>query len=351
MAPIRWAACSTPALRRLSAFVLVAGVLLTAAFPIRAQSLAEFYAGKQITFIVAGTPAGGGYDIRARLIGKHIGKHIPGNPRNIITQVMPGAIASVNNIYNVSAKDGTVIALPQRTIFTAQYLATEGIKFDLTKFNWIGNVESDVGIIVGGADTIKMSTDDLFTKEIITGSSTAFTMPAVLNALIGTKFKLINGYGGADDRYLAMERGEVMSAGEISWSNLKAAHGNDLRDKKIKPLIQNGRKKAADLPDAPLSRDFAKGDNLLLLDQFLTQRDIGYPLLMPPGVPADRVEAIRAAFMALGTDEEFKVDAKKAKVDFSLMSGAEVQQIVTDLAAMPEPLIQRLRELNGPSGG
>jgi tripartite-type tricarboxylate transporter receptor subunit TctC len=285
------------------------------------------------------------------LVAKHIGKHIPGNPRNVITQVMPGAIASINNVYNTSAKDGTIIALPQRTIFTAQYLATEGIRFDLTKFNWVGNIESDVGIIVGGAQTLNMSDGDLFTKEIITGSSTAFTLPAVLNALIGTKFKLVVGYGGADDRYLAMERGEVMSAGEISWSNLKARNAADLRDNKIKALIQNGRKKAPDLPNVPLSRDYAKGDNLLLLDQFLTQRDIGYPLLMPPGVPADRVAAIRAAFMALATDEEFKSDAAKAKIEFQLMPGAEVQNVVTGLASMPEPLIQRLRELAGPSGG
>jgi tripartite-type tricarboxylate transporter receptor subunit TctC len=315
--------------------------------PAQAQSVAEFYKGKTITMITAGSNDAGSYAIRTRLIGRYIGKHIPGNP-TIVYQHVPGAIAGVNYVYNVAAKNGTAIALAQRTVFTAQYLAPKEIQFDMTKLNWIGNVASDVGVFLAWHTSPVQTADDLFTKEMITAAPSSFSMSTVLNLLIGTKFKVVAGYPTEGERVLAAERGEVEGPGEMSWGTVKGTLSEALQNGHFRVILQNGLKKAPDLPNVPLSRDFATGDNLVLLDTFLMQREVAFPVFMPPGVPADRVAAVRAAFMALAKDAEFQEEAKKLQVDFEPMTGEEVEKAVAQIAALPEPLVQRLKELTGP---
>jgi tripartite-type tricarboxylate transporter receptor subunit TctC len=337
-----------PSRRGVVAGAISTGAFALSGFPARAQSLAEFYEGKTIALIVTGG-SGGGYDLRSRLVSRHLGKHIPGNPKvNIVYMPGAGSVVGMNHVFNVAPKDGTVICSTQRIIFTTPWLAPDGVRFDLTRYNWLGNIGPDYGVVAAWHDSPIQTAADLFTKQMIVAGTGPFTMPLVLNALIGTKFKLIVGYKGVEEMFIATERGEVMGPGEASWSYVRSAKADLIRDKKIRIVLQNALAKAPDLPDVPLSRDYAKGDERRILDTFLVQRELAYPLVMPPDVPADRVAALRTAFMALSTDAEFKEDATKASVDFDLMTGEKVQKIVADIVAMPGPLIARLKTLTQP---
>ena len=346
MITVSWAAASVGIERRTTAFFF-AIALVSASLPVQAQSPAEFYKDKTINFIVTGGQ-GGGYDLRSRLVARHLGKHIPGNPR-ISVSYMPGAgsVVGMNHVFNVAPRDGTVICSTQRIIFTTPWLAPEGVRFELTKYNWLGNVGADHGVVAAWHASPIQTADDLFTKEMIVAGTGPFTMPLVLNALIGTKFKLITGYKGVEDMFLATERGEVMGPGEASWSFVRTAKADLIREKKIRIVLQSALEKAPDLQDVPLSRDFAKNpDDKRILETFLVQRELAYPLVMPPEVPADRVAVLRKAFMALANDAEFKIDAEKSNSsDIEFISGEKVQQIVADIVSMPEPLVARLKDL------
>jgi tripartite-type tricarboxylate transporter receptor subunit TctC len=323
---------------------LVSGMSLMAGAAMAQQSVADFYKGKTITYITTGGP-GGSYDTRTRIMSRHLGKHIPGNP-NIVVQnmVSAGSITAMNHMYNVAPKDGTVICMTQRIIFSTPWLAPDGVQLD--KYPWLGNVGSDAGIIMTWHDTPIQKADDLFTKEMIVAGTGPGTIPVVLNALVGMKFKVITGYKGSADMALAMERGEVMGPGEASWSDIKTSREDWLRDKKIRLILQNGLTKAKDLPDVPLSRDYVKNpDDLKIFDVFMTQRQLSYPILMTPGTPPDRVAALRKAFMDLGNDAEFKAEFDKLNLEFDLMPGQEMQGIVQNIVDMPKPLVDRFKGL------
>jgi tripartite-type tricarboxylate transporter receptor subunit TctC len=322
--------------------------------PAMAQSVAEFYAGKILTVMV-GSDAGGGYDTNARLLARHIGKFIPGNP-TVIVQNKPGAgsITAANYIYTVAPKDGTMIGMVQRGIPLAKLTEQPGIQFDPEKYNWIGNMSSEAGVSVVWETSPVQTTDDLFKKELVIGGSGAGaeneTVPRLLNAVIGTKFKLVAGYKSNTEVLLAMERGEVSGIGSMSWPNIKTSKAEEYKQGKVKILLQNGLKRDPDLPNVPLSLEFAKTDaDRQALEFFFVQNTIARPIMAPPGVPADRVAALRAAVVAMAKDPEFKQDAAKLGLDTEPIGGEEVQRIVAKLSSTPADVVKRVGDATNPN--
>ena len=313
----------------------------------RAQSESQFYAGKTVRIIVSTTP-GGGYDLRARAVSRHLPKHIPGSP-NVVVENMPGggSVVAMNYVYNVAPRDGTVLLMFQRTTLTTPIMAPNGVRFDLTKFTWLGSVGKDPGLIVSWHESPITKTEDIFSKEMIIATTAQTTMPVVLNALIGTKFKIISGYPGSPEMQLAMQRGEVMGPGEWSWSDLR--NSTLYQDHKLNLLLQTNLTRAPDLQNVPLATDFAKNEqDKRILEVFLAPREIAYPIVMPPDVPVSRAAAIEAAILAVGRDREFREDLRKSNVEVEMTPGRDVATIVAGTAALPADMSQRVRELMGP---
>ena len=264
----------------------------------------SFYAGKQIT-LIAGSGVGGGYDLLARLAARHLGRLIPGHP-TIVVQNMPaaGSLVATNQIYNSAPKDGTVIALIQRGMLLAKLSNPSGVRFELEKLNWLGNLNSETGLVLAWHTAPHRRAQDLFERELIVGGQTGVDpeiTPRLYNSLIGTKFKIVTGYNGTAEIALAIERGEVQGIGDWSWASLKKQRPDWLRDKKVTLLIQGALQRDPDLPDLPSALDFVKSDaDRKVMELFFTQKTIARPVIAPPGVPggaarcsADRVRGAR----------------------------------------------------------
>jgi tripartite-type tricarboxylate transporter receptor subunit TctC len=318
-----------------------------------AQSVAEFYAGKQINIIVGGTP-GGGYDAQARLVARHWGKQIPGHPQ-IIVQNMPaaGSLAATNHIYNVAARDGTVVALVQRGMLLIKNWNPAAVRFDLGKLNWIGSINSEVAVTVAWHTAPHKSAQDLFARELIVGGISGVdpeTTPRLFNALIGTKFKIVNGYPGVPEIILAMERGELQGIGDWSWSSMKTARPDWIRDKKVTLLMQASLQKEPELADVPSVLDFIKNEaDRKILELYLTEKTVARPVIAPPGIPADRLAALRSSFIALARDKEFLADAQAAKLDVAPVAGETVDKVVAlILSASPQAAERLGKEIGSP---
>jgi len=297
-----------------AACLLVFGGSIVA--PARAQNAADFYHGKQITFMVGSSP-GGGYDAVARLVARHLGKHIPGNP-GILVQNTPGggSLTMSNRIYHVEPQDGTVLGLVQRGVLLAQLIKQPNVRFDITKFNWIGSVSPDTSLVVAWHTAPVKTVQDLLTMQLIVGgtgvTSDLEASARLLNATMGAKFKIVSGYPGQADILLAMERGEIQGSADWSWSENKTREASYLKDKKINLILQNALKKSPDLPDVPLALDFIKDEtDHKVAEIYFGLKQVARPVLAGPGVPADRLALLRNAFMALKDDPEFKADSAK----------------------------------------
>jgi tripartite-type tricarboxylate transporter receptor subunit TctC len=305
----------------------------------------DFYAGKQLT-VIAGAAAGGGYDLLARLMARHLGKHIPGQP-TVIVQNMPaaGSLAAANYIYNVAPKDGSVIGIIQRGMLLAKLSNPGGVRFELDKLNWIGSLNSEVGVSFAWHTAPLHAAKDLFEQELIVGGMTGVdpeTTPRLYNALLGTKFKIINGYNGTTEIGLAMERGEVQGIGDWSWSSLKKQRPDWLRNKEITLLMQGALHKDPELPDLPSALDFIKNDtDRKIMELYFTQKTAARPVIAPPDIPADRLATLRKAFIALATDQDFLADAEKSKLDVAPISGEAVEKVIAVIAATPPEIAER----------
>jgi tripartite-type tricarboxylate transporter receptor subunit TctC len=333
-------------LSQLIAIVLTA---LSAASAWAQQSVEEFYRGKKIDLII-GYSSGGTYDLYARLVARHLGNYIPGNP-TIVPRNMPGAASRTAAawVYNIAPKDGTILATADQSLAVAQAMGDKRMNFDTTKFIYIGNPNSENNTTVTWHTSGVKTIEDAKRKEITigaTGSGTSVHYPKAMNALLGTKFKIIVGYPGGNDINLAMERGEVDGRGSNSWMSWKATRPDWLTEKKINILVQIGLSKAPDLPHVPLLTDLAGNEeDRAVLRLLSASATVGRPIFTAPDVPAERVKALRDAFAKMIKDPAFLEQAKKEHFEVDPVTGEDLQKIVAEIVATPQPIAQRLLKI------
>jgi tripartite-type tricarboxylate transporter receptor subunit TctC len=322
--------------------------------PAAAQGVADFYRGKQITFMVGSSP-GGGYDAIARLVARHLVNHIPGNP-GVTVQNTPGggSITMSNRIYRVAPQDGTVLGLVQRGVLLAQLTKQPNVQFDVAKINWIGSVLPESSLVVAWNTAPVKTVQDLLTKQLIVGGTGATSdleaSARLLNATIGAKFKIVSGYPGQGDVLLAMERGEIQGTADWAWSEIKARHADYLAGKKITLLLQNALRKAPDLPDVPLAIDFIKDDTDRKVAQlYFGVKELARPIMAGPGVPADRLAILRAAFMMLRDDADFKADAQTIGIEVDPTPADKIEDYLKLAGSAAPEVVRRLTEVLNPS--
>jgi tripartite-type tricarboxylate transporter receptor subunit TctC len=238
------------------------------------------------------------------------------------------------------------LLLFQRTLLTAPLLSPKNLRFDLAKFNWLGSMGPDNGLLVSWYDSPIRKTEDMFTTPMIIATASQASMPLVFNALIGTKFKIIPGYQGSAEAQLAMQRGEVMGVAEWSWSDLR--NSQLYLQNKINLLMQTGGERLKDLPDVPVPMDFAKSEeDRRILEYFVAPRSLAYPVVLPPEVPQSRMKILRDAFMAMGRDPEFNADIRQAGIDADLAPGEAVEALVQRMTSLSPQMADRIRALVG----
>jgi tripartite-type tricarboxylate transporter receptor subunit TctC len=295
------------------------------------KAVAEFY-GKRSVTIAVGLSPGGNYDLYARLVGRHIGKHIPGNPA-VIVQNLPGAGSRrlANTLANVGPHDGTMIGLPNQGIAMDQALGTAGVKFDARKFHWVGSPVEDNNVFYGWHTSPVKTIEDARTQEFIVGAtgpgSPTTYYPRIMNELIGTKFKVVSGYPGSNELDFAIEKGEV-GGRVVSWTSLKIA-ADWIATGKVNVMLQFGLRKTPELPKVRMLQDLATNPKHREIFEFLCLVPaMGRPFFMPPGAPPDRVAAIRKAFAATMNDPAFREDARRARLDVAPLTGEEITKVV-----------------------
>src|SRR5580692_2493167 len=328
-----------------------AAALFAVLFPVAivlAQSAGDFYKGRDIDLYI-GYSTGGAYDLYARLIGRHIGAHIPGNP-TLIPQNMEGAgsLRLANYLYRVAPQDGSALGTFGRGLAFDPLLIGQGDAFDAQKFNWIGSANNEVSVCVAMKDSGITKFEDLFTKELTVGGTGASAdtdqFPRVLNGVLGTHFKIVQGYPGGNDVVLAMERGEVQGRCGWSWSSVISTHKSWLDDKRMIVLVQLSLSKHPDLPDVPLVMDFAKTDEQRqILKMVFARQVMGRPYVAPPNLPADRVATLRQAFMDTMADKDLLAEADKTGLEINPVSGADVEKLVRDIYATPPGIVERAK--------
>ena len=313
----------------------------------RAQTPAAFYATHPLTVMV-GTSAGGAYDAYGRLVARHLGKHMPGNPQ-IVSQNMPGAggLAAANFLYNTAPKDGSYISIFSRSIPLQPIIDATGVKFDALKFNWIASPANDVSIVFSWGSSKFRKIQDAMEREMIIGASAAGADSAlfayVQNNLIGTKFKVVMGYPGAADYVLAIERGELDGSASSSWSNFTGPRADWVTGKKINVLLQLASEGRPDV-DAPLVTQFARNDlDRRVLEMIFSRQLLAYPFAAPPGVPEERVAALRAGFAELFRDPDFLAEAQRASLEVKPVEGERIRATLAAAYASPPEVVARAR--------
>ena len=314
------------------------------------QPVAEFFKGKTIALVNA-YPPGSSRDAAGRLLIRHLPRHIPGNP-SVITRNMVGAggLVGTNYIFNVAPKDGTEIGLTGGTLPFGPLWSRDGVKFDATKFNWLGSMESWVGLVFVRKGAPAQTWPELLTKEIKVGATgigdVTAIYPRVLNALAGTKFNVVRGYQGTADLNLAIERGEV--DGRVGWcfECAKREKPSWLADQSVLLLLQLAFNRHPDLKDVPSLADIAKTEEARQIMRLVYGgQDMNIPLMLPPEVPADRVAALRKAFDDTMRDPEFLAEAKKIGADVSPMSWQDVEKLIHSAYATPATTIDRAAKI------
>jgi tripartite-type tricarboxylate transporter receptor subunit TctC len=327
----------------------VLGMLLTAGLAgapaAQAQSVAEFYRGKTLTMLV-GVAVGGEYDLLARLLAKHIGRQLPGNP-STVTQNVAGAsgLKVLNYLYNQAPQDGTYMLLVQPTLPAAQAVGLAGVQFDAARLRWIGTIAPSTETLVvwhaAGAKTVEQARE----REIIIGAtsrgSSTYAFPALMNELLGTRFKIVTGYNGGTQINLAMERGEVEGR-DNSWASWKTTKPDWVKEKRI-IVIAQAAPRAPDL-DAPSVEEMAATTaDRRIMELVLSGGNLGRPFAVGPGVPEQRVAALRAAFDAVMMDADFRAKAAALQFDVAPVDGASLQKIVEEVVSTPKELAARAK--------
>jgi tripartite-type tricarboxylate transporter receptor subunit TctC len=314
-----------------------------------AQPAGAPFARKTITVVVGYAP-GGSYDLYARLVARNLGKHLPGQP-SVVAQNMPGAgsLQAANYIYKVAPRDGSSLGVVAETLPMEQALKNPGVQYDAAKFTYIGRVASSINIQLAWHTSKAQSMTDVMTIPMTvagTGpANLAETVPRVLNAVAGTKFKIVSGYASSGPGMLAMERGEVDGAG-TSWAIVKATKQEWLKSGKVKVILQMLPERSAELSEVPALVEFAKTDaDRQLLTLYASGGALGRYVLAPPGVPAQTAKMLREAFQAMVKDNDFLAQASKAKVDVDPASHDKLEAVVARTLQVDDSTRNRVREI------
>ncbi len=332
------------------AALLAVPAIAASTIPAVAESAADFFRGKTIQMVV-GVSAGGDYDLRARLVARHMSKHIPGNPK-IVPQNMLGAggLVAANWLANVAPKDGTALLAISSNLPVAQAVQLDGVKYDVRKFSYIGNTTDSPNVINSWHTTGVTRIEQVMEKELVVGatgrSSGSYYYPAALNAFAGTKFKIVFGYRGGADVNIAMERGEVGGRGSNLWASWQSTRPQWLAEKKIHMLVQIALKRHPELKDVPLMQELVKDE---LRKQVLTfisaDTAIARSIVTTPDVPADRIAILRQAFDAAMKDPALLKEAAQAKQDISPTTGADAQQIANSIVSASPAVIAEAKKV------
>jgi tripartite-type tricarboxylate transporter receptor subunit TctC len=328
--------------------LLAAGLLLTSAgTPAQAQSPADFYRDNTVNVLV-GVGVGGEYDLHTRLVARHIGKHIPGNP-TVVAQNMTGAggMKMANYLFNQAPRDGTSLGVISNNFASVQAVGAKGVQFDVLKFEWLGTIAPVVQTMAVWHTTGITSLDALRRRTVVAGASgrgaITYFFPVMLNEILGTRFKMVTGYKGGNAINLAMERGEV-EARANTWSSWKSTRAQWLKEKKIVIVAQAGPR-ARDL-DAPSVEALAKTpEDRRVVEMIVSGMQLGRPLVTTPGVPPDRLAALRAAYRATMQDPEFRKDAAKLDVEVDPVYGEQLRKVVEKVVDTPKKLVARAKAL------
>jgi tripartite-type tricarboxylate transporter receptor subunit TctC len=323
-------------------------LLLTALALVRpghAQSVEQFYKGKNVNLLI-GFSVGGGYDLYARHLARHIGKHIPGNP-TVIPQNMAGAgsLRAASFLYSAAPKDGSVFGTFARTTGINPLLGS-GANFDGTKFSWLGSVTDDVSTCVTWQSSPVKTWQDFLTKPIALGGQGPSSEPDIFARLFknvfGAPIKLVAGYPGTTEITLAMERGEVDGLCGLSWSTIKTRHLAWFQDKKINVLIQSAFRREPELGDVPLVMDMTKdAEKLQILKLILAAQQMARPFAAPPDIPADRKAALIAAFDATMKDPDYLADAGRLAIDVNPVGAHDLDKLLAEVYATPKDVIAK----------
>lgn len=315
-----------------------------------AQSSGDFYKGRSVDMIIGASP-GGGYDVYGRVVARHMPRHMAGNP-TFVPKNMPGAGSSkaAEYIYSVAPKDGSAIGIIfPGSIMTPLLEEKRSTKYEPPKFSYLGTANKEVRVCAIRNAAPATTIANAMKTEIIMGATaeggSTQDYPAVMNEILGTKFKIIRGYKGTLDITLAVERGEADGLCGWAWTSLKTQKANWLTDKSVNVAIQFGMENDPDLDKmgVPSIWSFVKNDSdKQLLELMIGQQVFGRPFVAPPGIPADRLKTLRAAFAATMKDKQFLADAEKSKLDIDYDSGEAVQKLVERMYATPKPVVNRL---------
>jgi tripartite-type tricarboxylate transporter receptor subunit TctC len=318
--------------------------------PAAAADVADFYRGKNLRIFVGYGP-GTGYDVYARLLGRHITRHIPGNP-GVVIQNMPGAasLTMTNYLYNVAPRDGSAIGTPARWNLTEPLYGSPNARYDAKKFAMIGSMNREVATCFSWHTTGIGSIETAMKRDVLVGSTgatgTSYQFPTLLNALIGTKFKVISGYSDSGAIGLAMERGELEGYCSFTWGSIKSARPQWIEKKLINIVLQLTLRKHPELAHVPLVTTYAKDEAarqafaLAFADQ-----EIARPVVAPPGVPADRAAALRKAFAATMKDKAFIEDAARMNIDIDVADAKETEAVLTQIYATPAAIVERVKTI------
>jgi tripartite-type tricarboxylate transporter receptor subunit TctC len=319
----------------------------------RADAVADFYRGKTVTVIV-GYTAGGGYDLYARTLARHMGKHLPGNPAFIVQNITgAGSLNAANHIYNLSPKDGTAFGTFGRGLAMEPLIGTATkAQFDATKFTWLGSGTNEVSLCATWHASPVKTWADAHKTTFTVGGEGAGSDPDVFSALVrnvfGLKLKLVSGYQGTTDVILAIERGEVDGRCGWSWSSIKSTKPTWFTEKKLNYLVHMSETKAPELPNVPLISDFANDRQKQILKIVLSRQTMGRPFTAPPGLPEDRKQALRKAFDETLKDPAFLEEADKLKLEVNPVSGAEVDKLIAELYGTPVDIVEEARKAIAP---
>lgn len=322
--------------------------------PALADKVSDFYAGRRLTFLVGFSP-GSAFDVYGRAVSRHISKFMPGKP-DVLIQNMPGAggVSSAGYLYNIAPKDGTMIGVFSRSTPMEPLLGNPSVKFDPTRFTWIGSAGKEVSVCVANASTGIHNWDDVTKREFVVGASSLSAdtgvFATVLKNAFGAKMRIVTGYPGGNEITQAMENKEIDGRCGWSWSAIESSRPSWIKDGTMNVLLQLGLEPSPKLKDVPLVMDLAKTEReRQILKLVFSRQEFAWPFAAPPDVPADRTQALRQAFLATLSDPEFVAEAARLSLDVSSpTSGEKLDALIKDIYASPPEVIEQVKAVMNP---